>query len=181
MKLHEGSREVIERLALFSDFHDSVGEKAAGYAGRWLAAAEPILYEIRLTVAGREVGEPVVVDNGWVVIVQEKYETVLKPVEEMKSKLIVLVLLALGVMALVIVILWGMVYLGVNQSSGSRVARYLRRQAGLSASAASSTVRSGSAPLRTTGSRGSGSQPHRTVVDPRAAKPKQGQQTPKQP
>lgn len=142
-RLHELRALKVERLRknekepagadpefLLDDYRDPVAQVAADYAGRWLAAAEPVVFQKRPLHGGRAPG-PALVDNGWVVIVQEHYDAAVHPVQFLRGRLIRQGLLALGLVLLVMAALWGFVILGLTDSSRSRVATYLRRRAGL--------------------------------------------------
>lgn len=102
-----------------ADYEDPVG---ADYDGRWLAALEPVV----LVDATRGVR-----DTGWVVIIQERYESVIRPIYDLGSQLMRRALVALGVVLGVITALWGFVIALV--SDNSRLARLLkwRRNVGL--------------------------------------------------
>lgn len=184
----EGKRASTEadNLAFLENYHDPLGERDQEYGTTWLTAAEPVQFQMREVVPGREaerlaalaasaaaqagslpdlwqVGwtaaatlEPVrtvLVDPGWVVVVQERAAIVTGPVERMQRRLFWLVVLAMAVVVGVVVVLWGMVIVGFNQASRSRLSRFLRRKAGLSTGAAPKTVTSAVGPRSTTGSR----------------------------
>ncbi|GIW79787.1 MAG: hypothetical protein KatS3mg105_1594 [Gemmatales bacterium] len=95
-------------------------QKPDSYSGPWLAWFEPIVIR----------GKP----SGLVVIAQESGEKLLKPVEELKTKLGWLGLYALGLMVAFITMLWSFVAIVLNDSPRSRLARAFRRRIGLPSS-----------------------------------------------
>lgn len=101
------------------DYTDPVGGE---YDAHWLAALEPVVLE-DATHGSR--------DTGWVVIIQERYESVIRPIYDLGSQLVRRALLALGVVLGVVTALWGFVIALV--SDNSRLARLLkwRRSVGL--------------------------------------------------
>lgn len=117
-KLEEIDDQIMNK-SFDSDYADPVG---ADYDGRWLAALEPVVLED----ATRGIR-----DTGWVVIIQERYESVIRPIYELGSALVRRALVALGVVLGVITAMWGLVIALV--SDNSRLARLLkwRRQVGL--------------------------------------------------
>lgn len=104
------------------DYADPMSEEFEEFKGRWLAALEPVVLED----AARGIR-----DTGWVVIIQERYESVIRPIYDLGSQLVRRALLALGVVLAVITALWGLVIASV--SDNSRLARLLkwRRSVGL--------------------------------------------------
>jgi hypothetical protein len=109
---------------LLADYQDPVGKlpDGAAYAGRWLAAAEPVV------VSGRP---PQSRDSGWGVIVQQRYGAATAPVRDLGNQLVRKGLSALGVVFAVITALWAFVILALTESSMARVVRSLRRGIGL--------------------------------------------------
>lgn len=103
------------------DYTDPVGAADPKYNARWLAASAPVVIEER----------PEARDTGWVVIVQERYDTAIGPVLELQSEMLRRGRWALGVAVIVVTGLWLFVLLVLNESTGSRFFRFLRRQAGL--------------------------------------------------
>jgi serine/threonine protein kinase len=118
------SKEVDGSDQLLVDYRDPIGEVNGDYAGRWLAAAEPVI------VSGR----PVEVKNtDWVVLVQERHATATEPVSELAGRLVRKGIWALSLLVGVIVLLWGIVITMLTESSRRPWIAALRRKVGLSA------------------------------------------------
>jgi len=113
-------------LKSLANYHDPLREHEAFYAGRWLAAVDPVL------VTGRD---PDLRDTGWAVIVQERYENAIQPVRKLGIRLLRQWLIALGAVAAVITALWGIVALLLNETRRWPVLSNLRRKLGLQNSA----------------------------------------------
>ncbi len=109
----------LEDRGLFDAHEDPVG---GDYAGRWLAAAEPVV------VPGRE-GK--LRDTGWVVVVQQRHDDAVGPVDGLKRKLMGLGLTALALVVGVVTALWAFVLWVLSDAPRSRLAAALRRRAGL--------------------------------------------------
>jgi hypothetical protein len=90
--------------------------------GHWLAAVAPV------EVEGHS---PAVRDTGWVVVVQEPHDAVVGPVRDLRYQLWLRGALALAALIAVVAGLWFVVAGVVNESSRSRLYRFLRRRAGL--------------------------------------------------
>lgn len=93
------------------------------YEGRWLAAYRPVVVSRR--AADKR-------NTGWVVIVQERYDAALRPVQDLGDRLMRYGLTALGVVLGIITALWGFVIVVLNESSRWKLPATLRRWAGLS-------------------------------------------------
>jgi hypothetical protein len=91
----------------------------------WLGTMEPVIM-----VRGPESFW----DTGWVVLVQKRYQAVVDPVNALQSRLALLGLWALAIIALVLTVLWGFVIFVLNETPGSRFIATLRRWRGLPAS-----------------------------------------------
>jgi hypothetical protein len=91
-------------------------------AGRWLATLEPI-------VVHRGPSESF--DTGWIVLVQERSADTLRPLDALSAKLFTGSILALVAAVVVVTALWGLVLFVLEAPSGSWLARFLRRRAGL--------------------------------------------------
>ncbi len=103
-----------------ADLQDPVADKE--FAGDWLAAAERVIV--------RE-GRANPKDSGFLVIVQERRENVLKPVAELRNRLS-LGAIGAGLFLLVIVaLIWAGTISVLDGAPKSRVTRLLRRWAGL--------------------------------------------------
>lgn len=125
------------------DYRDPFGALAPNYAGRYVAAVEPITYRHR-TADGRSE----TVQTGLLVIIQDNYDRAIEPVEAMRRRLIGRGLLGLAVLIGVVMGLWIFVAIGLNDSSRSRLAAFLRRRAGLASGGSfSATARSRSGAL----------------------------------
>ncbi len=105
-------------LSLTNHFQDPVG---GNYAGRWLAAMQPVMVEGRTNALA---------DTGWAVIVQERYDTATSPVRHLQDRLVREALLALATVLVVVSGLWAFVAIVLNESPRSRLARWLRRRSG---------------------------------------------------
>jgi hypothetical protein len=105
--------------ALLEDYRDPIGGE---FAGRWLAACEPVF------VGGRS---PKAQDTGWVVIVQERYDDATAPVRVLGSRLVQQGLLALGVVIGVITLLWGFVVIVLTEAPRAAWMHSLRHRVGL--------------------------------------------------
>ncbi|HJT36374.1 MAG TPA: protein kinase [Pirellulales bacterium] len=106
-------------LAWIEDYRDPVGGE---YAGRWLAAIEPVEINVR-PEASR--------DTGWAVIVQERYAAAIEPVEQLRDRLFWRAKLALAVVLLVVSATWAFVIVVLNESSRPGWLDRLRRRAGV--------------------------------------------------
>jgi serine/threonine protein kinase len=103
------------------DYVDPLGAVYPKYAGRWLAASHPVLIDER----------PEVRETGWVVVVQERYDTAIGPVDQLEKDMMVRGWTALGLAVTGVTLLWLFVVVVLNESTGSRLFRYLKRRAGL--------------------------------------------------
>jgi serine/threonine protein kinase len=103
------------------DYRDPVGHAHADYSGRWLAASHPVKIEERRDNA----------DTGWLVVVQERHETVIGPVLALEADMMHKGWWALGLALTVVTVLWVFVIIVLNESSGSRLLAFLRRRAGI--------------------------------------------------
>jgi hypothetical protein len=131
-RVANGNQEVEGTASpLLRDYHDPIG---GNYAGRWLAACEPVF------VSGRS---PKAQDTGWIVIVQERYDEATAPVRELGSRMVQQGLLALGVVVAVITLLWGFVVVVLTESPRARWIHTFRRTVGLPTSSMTNTPGSG--------------------------------------
>lgn len=112
--------EMMQELAIRSHYVDPVGKD---YEGRWLAAVEPVIVVDR---------PPKIGDTGWAVIVQERYSEASQPVWELAPRLLRLGWVALTVVGLLIVMLWGFVMVVLNDGPHSKALAGIRRRIGLS-------------------------------------------------
>lgn len=110
----------LNELAWIEDYRDPVG---GDYAGRWLAAIEPVEVNNRPNAASR--------DTGWAVIVQERYQAAIEPVSRLRDRLLWRAKLALAVVLLVVSATWAFVIVLLNESSRSGWLDRLRRRAGV--------------------------------------------------
>lgn len=101
------------------EYQDPVGGE---YAGRWLAAFEPVLVH-------RGASAPV--DAGWVVVVQERFDTATAPVDQLARGLKSRGFIAAAVVVGLLTALWGFVIVVLNESSRNRLVSTFRRRAGL--------------------------------------------------
>lgn len=106
-------------LAWIEDYRDPVG---GDYAGRWLAAIEPVEINVRPAASG---------DTGWAVIVQERYAAAIEPVERLRDRLLWRAKLALAVVLLVVSATWAFVIVVLNESPRTGWLDRLRRRAGV--------------------------------------------------
>lgn len=121
-----------DALARVEDYRDPAG---GGFAGRWLAAIEPVEVAMR-PMPSR--------DTGWAVIVQEPYSSAVEPVEQLRTQLVMQGVLAAVAVVLVITSLWGFVIVVLNGSPRWRwLARWRRRRELHTASAESSSLSPG--------------------------------------
>jgi hypothetical protein len=105
-------------LAWLEDYQDPLAE---GKAERWLAAIEPVVVHTR----------PAPVDDtGWAIIVQERYDEAVTPVDKLRESLLVRSILAVVVLLFVVTGLWGFVVVVLNESPRFRWLRRRRRLAG---------------------------------------------------
>ncbi|HET6883273.1 MAG TPA: serine/threonine protein kinase [Pirellulales bacterium] len=111
----------VNELARMDDYHDPIGGE---FAGRWLAAAEPVEVISRRDMSSR--------DTGWVVIVQERYRAAVAPVQELRDRLLFQAKVATTVVAVALAGLWGFVILVLNESPRLRWFDRLRQQTSLS-------------------------------------------------
>jgi len=87
------------RSSVIIPYRDPVG---GAFAGDWLAAAEPV-FVFRSADS--------VYDSGWAVLIQERHEDTLRPLARVRSLIVNGGAIALGLVALVIAGLWGIVVL----------------------------------------------------------------------
>ncbi|HEV3340963.1 MAG TPA: hypothetical protein VG125_11420, partial [Pirellulales bacterium] len=92
-------------LATLDEYHDPLGGE---FAGRWLAAAEPVEVISRHDLSSR--------DTGWVILVQERYDAAVAPVQRLRDQLLWRAKLATTFFAIVLAGLWGFVVLVLNES-----------------------------------------------------------------
>jgi hypothetical protein len=105
-------------LATLDDYHDPLGDE---FAGRWLAAAEAVEVIARHDLTSR--------DTGWVVLVQERAEAAVAPVQRLRDQLLWRAKLATTFFAIVLAGLWGFVVLVLNESPRLRWLSRLRHHA----------------------------------------------------
>jgi hypothetical protein len=101
------------------NYEDPVGGE---YAGRWLAAFDPV-------IVSRGAGG--LHDAGWVVIVQERFDSATAPVDQLARGLKFRGFIAAAVVVGLLTALWGFVIVVLNESSRSRLVSTFRRRAGL--------------------------------------------------
>ena len=112
--------EKMRELAVRTHYIDPLG---GAYQGRWLAAAEPVIVVDR---------PPAIGDTGWAVIVQERYTDASRPVWALAPRLKQMGLVALTVVGLLIMMLWGFVMVVLNDGPHSKALAGIRRRIGLS-------------------------------------------------
>ncbi|HEV3122940.1 MAG TPA: serine/threonine protein kinase [Isosphaeraceae bacterium] len=100
------------------DYRDPVGRLNVDYSGRWFAASEPVVVEGRRDSAR---------NTGWVVIVEESYDSVIGPVLKLKQKLVWRGALTLVVIILMLTALWGSVIGVLNRPSRFRLSSLWKR------------------------------------------------------
>jgi hypothetical protein len=129
-----------DALQLLHDYRDPVGEVSPAYAGRWLAAVDPVI------VSGR----PQEVNNtDWVVLVQERHAAATEPVADLAERLMRKGIWALSLVVGVVVLLWGIVITMLAESSRRPWLAMLRRSAGLPGSSATGSENNSQAPTQT--------------------------------
>jgi hypothetical protein len=111
----------VNELSRMDDYHDPIGGE---FAGRWLAAAEPVEVVSRHDLSSR--------DTGWIVVVQERYGAAVSPVQELRDRLLWQAKVATSVVAVALAGLWGFVILVLNESPRLRWFDHWRRQTSLS-------------------------------------------------
>ncbi|MGH7191949.1 MAG: hypothetical protein ACREJM_00265, partial [Candidatus Saccharimonadales bacterium] len=114
-----GEARYLNELAWIEDYRDHVG---GNYAGRWLAAIEPVEVNNRPDASR---------DTGWAVIVQERYQAAVEPVSRLRDRLLWRAKLALAVVLLVVSATWAFVIVVLNESSRAGWLDRLRRRAGV--------------------------------------------------
>jgi hypothetical protein len=142
-KLRDKKRALVQNppggdLVLEPNYEDPVGKQ---FAGRWLAALEPVFVEDRPEKIG---------DTGWIVIVQQRYRRVTNPVQDMGMRLLKMGLIALGVVLAAVIALWGFVIRVLNDPSRSGILASIQRRLGSSGDSSSTP----SAPTTTGSVRG---------------------------
>jgi hypothetical protein len=101
--------ELADESGLTSDdYHDPAGMANPAYGGRWLAAFRPVIVE-------RDDGT--VHPTGWVVVVEERYDQVVEPVDALRRKLLVGGLIGLLALAGVTAGAWLFVARAVRSST----------------------------------------------------------------
>jgi hypothetical protein len=110
-----GKREFADERS----YRDPVGGE---FAGEWIASVEKIA--VRL-----DNEKPV--ETGWVVLIQERRDDVLRPVDALKRRLGVGAGAAIAVVLVLVMLMWAGMMSVVDASSRSRVSRMLRQWAGL--------------------------------------------------
>ncbi|HEY5314558.1 MAG TPA: cache domain-containing protein, partial [Pirellulales bacterium] len=136
LKAEDKRSAEITQLEAQDDYHDPFGGK---YAGRWLAAFQPVLVHYPHPYPQREI------NTHWVVVVQERFDDAVHPVRLLGHRLLGWGLEGLGVVLAVVTALWLFVILVMNETPLFRWGRRLRQRAGLpvptagSSSAGSST------------------------------------------
>jgi hypothetical protein len=112
--------DVQDKFLAFDDYLDPVGEHDPSFAGQWLAAVHPVV------VHGRR--------SGWAVIVQEKRETVLEPVNTLSRTLQAQGAAAAVFVLVAVAAVWAFVLLILQSHSHSKFINALRRRIGLTGS-----------------------------------------------
>jgi hypothetical protein len=138
-----------EEIAEERSYSDPVGGE---FGGPWLASVERVMAKV-------DGGAPR--DTGWVVLIEERRDDVLKPVRALQWRLGYGAAAALAFIVVLVLLMWvGMLYV-IDTSSRSRVTRMLRRWAGLPM--ATAATRTGGTPgtpgTSITGTSGSGTYP----------------------
>jgi eukaryotic-like serine/threonine-protein kinase len=110
------------------DYADPVGKSHADYEGRWLAASAPVIIAER----------PDVRDIGWVVLVQERYDTAIGPVLALEKDMLAQGRWSLGLALTIVTALWVFVIVVLNESVGGPLIRRLRRRMGIGVDSVSS-------------------------------------------
>ncbi len=110
----------LRELAVRTNYIDPVG---GAFQGRWLAAIEPVIVVDR---------PPAIGDTGWAVIVQERYADASRPVWELAPQLKQMGLIALTVVGMLVMMLWGFVMIVLNDGPHSQALAGIRRRIGLS-------------------------------------------------
>lgn len=110
----------LNKLARIDEYRDPIG---GDYAGHWLAAAEPVEVVARRDLHSR--------DTGWAVIVQERYQAAVAPVEELRERLLWQAKVATTTVAVVLAALWGFLISVLNESPRWRWFARLRQQTSL--------------------------------------------------
>jgi hypothetical protein len=126
-KLRRTEGDRFETLRL-DDYQDPVGLANGKYHDRWLASAEPVVFRWREPGSGSDE----VVNHGWVVLVQERYSDVVQPARQLYQRLALKATGAFLLAILLVVALWAIVFVGLNDVSRSRLAAWIRRRAGIS-------------------------------------------------
>jgi hypothetical protein len=106
------------------DYHDPFRSKLSVFDGNWLAASQPVLIEDRPKIGAS-------LDIGWVVVVQERYDSAIGPVKKLESDMITRGWWALALAVTVVTGLWAFVIVVLNDGGRSRLFGFLRRKAGL--------------------------------------------------
>lgn len=112
--------EHLNELARIDGYRDPIGGE---YEGHWLAAAEPVEVISRRDRRSR--------DTGWAVIVQERYQAAVAPVDELRNRLLWQAKVATTVVAVVLAALWGFLISVLNESLRLRWLSRLRQQTDL--------------------------------------------------
>jgi hypothetical protein len=105
-------------------YHDPFRTQCPVYDGKWLAASQPVLIEDRPKIGAK-------LDIGWVVVVQERYDSAIGPVNKLESDMITRGWWALALAVSVVTGLWAFVIVVLNDGGRSRLFGFLRRRAGL--------------------------------------------------
>ncbi|HEX3657772.1 MAG TPA: serine/threonine protein kinase [Pirellulales bacterium] len=135
LKAEDKRSAEITRLEAKDDYQDPFDGK---YAGRWLAAFQPVMVHYPHPYEQREI------NTHWVVVVQERFDDAVHPVRLLGHRLLDWGLEGLGVVLAVVTALWLFVILVMNETPIFRWGRRLRKRAGLPVTASgSSSVGSG--------------------------------------
>jgi serine/threonine protein kinase len=132
---HKGGASAGALPTVFRNYRDPVGEEHKEYAGPWLAALAPVLVPDR---------PEEIRDSGWVIVVQERADEALQPLHDLSSQLVSLAAQSAVVVLLVVLALWGGVWLTQADSRGRRLLTSVRRKLGLSMESAFSSASSSS-------------------------------------
>jgi serine/threonine protein kinase len=130
MYLDESVWSELKEKRATDDYRDPFeAMKAGAESNRYLAAAEPVRIRKRGS-GGLKIG-PEWEDTGLLVVVQDDYSTEVAPAAQLRRKLVLWTLLALGLAAALVTGFWVVVSRGLIDAPRSRLAALLRRRSGV--------------------------------------------------